>query len=263
MIDCHCHILPNIDDGSNSMEESIKMAKIAKDKGTKTIISTSHFYDTNMFVTGKKLEESLELFREKLEEHNIDLEILLGNEAYMSPELPKYIEERKVYTLNNSKYLLVELPLLEMPMYTFEVLYELKLMGIIPIMAHPERYTYVMDNPNLVYDFIDKGALIQLNGGSIRGRFGDETQRIANDLLNHNMVHIIGSDGHGYNSRRPVLDKSYSLVKEKLGKDYAEELFSINPKRVLENKNITIKDPIKIEEKTTFIKKISKLLKIG
>ncbi|MBF8984601.1 capsular biosynthesis protein [Lutibacter sp. B2] len=252
IIDCHCHIVPEVDDGAKDLEEAIKMAKIAYKDGIRTIINTSHFYDPTQFVTGNELKRKVEAFKEKLKEEKIEIEILHGNEAYISLELPMYIEEKKVFTLNNSKYLLMELPLQEMPMYINEVLYKIQLKGIVPIIAHPERYVKVIEDPTIVKDLIEQGALIQVNAGSIRGSFGQDIQKTAKTLIKHNMVHLIGSDAHSSRSRRPTLSKAFDLVSEIMDEDYAKKIFYHNPNAIIHNEEIEIPQPIKIEKNKNF-----------
>lgn len=249
MVDIHCHIAPNVDDGAKDMEEAIKMAKMAYQNGTKKIINTSHFYDTTQFVTGEKLKEQIEKLNKRLKEEDIDIEIMTGNEAYISPELPKLLDESKVFTLTGSKYLLMELPMQEIPIYTESIIYDLRLRGIIPIIAHPERYAEVIKNPKVVYDLIGQGVLMQVNGGSFRGRFGEDSRQTAEILLKHNMIHFVGSDGHSSRSRRPVLKEAFERVVDLVGEEYAGKLFYENPKSVIENKDIEILQPLEIEEK--------------
>ncbi|QZY55325.1 tyrosine-protein phosphatase [Crassaminicella profunda] len=254
MIDIHCHILPGVDDGAKDLKESIEMARIAYKDGIRTIINTSHFYDTNDFVTGEQLKKKLINLQQKLKEENIDMEMLLGNEAYISPNLPELAERREVFTINHSRYLLLELPMQEIPMYTETVIYELRLKGFIPIIAHPERYAKVIEEPNIVCDFIGQGALIQVNSGSIRGRFGEAIQKTVYTLLRHNMVHLIGSDAHASKSRRPMLKKAFEKVSEITGQAYANQIFYEYPKAVIKDEDFEIQQPMEIQQR----KKLSK-----
>ena len=133
MIDLHCHILPGVDDGAKSMEEAIEMARIAQQDGIKKIAATPHYIEDGCYPSPEEIHRKVEELNHKLSEENIDIEILTGNEAYISPTLPELVQQKKVNTINDTQYLLIEFPMLDIPNYTEHVLYELKLMGITPI----------------------------------------------------------------------------------------------------------------------------------
>lgn len=258
MIDIHCHILPHVDDGPKSLEEALTMAGAAYDDGIRTIVSTSHFMEGD-YIKGQELTERLNSFNEALQKEKIDIRVLPGNEAYISPDLPQQVKENKVFTINNSRYLLVELPFREIPLYTDQVLYDLQLQGIVPIMAHPERYRPVMDNPNVLYNWISNGALAQLNAGSLTGKFGEQVQKTAQLLLRHHMIHFIGSDGHSARGRRPILSEALRELEE--GTHTKVELFHENAKKLIANEDIIVDKPMEYrKQKKHFFSSLLKSL---
>lgn len=246
MIDIHCHILPGVDDGAKDWDEALAMARIAKADGIRTIINTSHFIPEGNFKTGEQLKAICEAFQEELVKANINIEILLGNEAYITPDLVKKVIDKEVFTIHNSRYLLIEFPFQGIPLYTEDVLYELKLKGIIPIIAHPERSAKVMENPMLAYSLIQQGALVQLNAGSLLGKFGPKIQETSEVLLKHKMVHFLGSDGHSIRSRKPKLRQAFETAANLIGKSEAEKIVYYNAKIILADRELAIDEPIEI-----------------
>ena len=203
MIDIHCHILPEVDDGSRSLNESIEMAMIAKEQGITKIVNTSHYHPDFRYKKGEELLKELEDFNNVLKENMIDIEVVIGNEIYYTKDLIKEIDELDFYTLNNSRYILIELPPTNFPKDLCNIVYELKEKNYIPVFAHVERYREVQENPELIYEVINAGAIIQVNSHSILGKSGKELQKVCNTLLNRNMVHVVGTDAHSSKRRTP------------------------------------------------------------
>lgn len=257
MIDIHCHILPNIDDGAKDMVEAVEMARIAYKEGITKIVATPHYIEDGEYLS-EGIDEKVKKLNSILKEKEIDIEILAGNEVYITPNMVSLVENKNINTINNNKYLLIELPFFDMPNYTEEIIFELKLMGITPIIAHPERNKAISENPNMLVKYIDMGALCQINSGSITGKFGKETMETALDLIKHDMTHIVASDGHSMRGRKPSLKSAYEKIMGLYGEEKAKELFYVNTQKIIEGKEIDITLPKRIEKK----KGIKKLLDI-
>ena len=133
--------------------------------------------------------------------------------------------------------LLVEFNFEESPLYVFKVLQNIQKAGIVPVLAHPERYAFVQQEPYIVHDLIRAGIIIQINRGSILGKFGSQPKAAADYLLKHSMVHIVASDGHRSYSRAPILYDAYAEVEKHYGKEYADMLFKKNPQNILLDKD--------------------------
>lgn len=258
MIDIHCHILPGVDDGSKDLEESLEMAKIAHSEGIKKIVNTSHYHPSFEYETGEVVLEKLNSFNKLLKEKNIDLEVIMGNELYYTPDIIEELEHLDFNTMGNSKHILIEFPPLNVPQNLADIVYEIKLKGYTPILAHVERYARIEDNPNIIYDCIKEGALIQINASSIIGKNGKETKNLCTLLLDHSMVHLVGSDAHSATRRRPLMRESYDYVRSNYEKDYADDLFSRNSNCIIENKDLEIPNPEKYIEKKGFFTKLFK-----
>ena len=260
MIDIHCHILPEVDDGSRSLNESIEMAMIAKEQGITKIVNTSHYHPNFEYKKGEELLKELEDFNNVLKENMIDIEVVIGNEIYYTKDLIKEIDELDFYTLNNSRYILIELPPTNFPKDLCNIVYELKEKNYIPVFAHVERYREVQENPELIYEVINAGAIIQVNSHSILGKSGKELQKVCNTLLNRNMVHVVGTDAHSSKRRTPIFLDAYKYVSEKYSKEMADDLFIKNNNAIINNEALNLPKPYKEEQKKKgFLKKLFKL----
>ena len=257
MIDVHCHILPDVDDGSECMRESINMAMIAKEQGIDKIIATPHYHPEFKYLKGEELNKVCEEFKKQLKENNIDIEIYLGNELYFTYDLIEKISELDFYCLNKSKYILIEFPPTKCPLNLCNIVYELKQKGFIPVLAHVERYIKIHDDPEIIYDCIKTGAIIQINSSSLIGKQGKEIQRFCNLLIGRNMVHLVATDAHGSQRRRPMMKDAYQYIEKKYSKEIADNLFINNAQCILDNKEIIIEEPFeKSMEKVSFLKRI-------
>lgn len=257
MIDVHCHILPDVDDGSECMQESINMAMIAKEQGIDKIIATPHYHPEFKYLKGEELNKACEEFKKQLKENNIDIDIYLGNEIYFTYDLIEKISELDFYCLNNSKYILIEFPPTNFPLNLCNIVYELKQKGFIPVLAHVERYIKIHDDPEIIYDCIKTGAIIQINSSSLIGKQGKEIQRFCNLLIGRNMVHLVATDAHGSQRRRPMMKDAYQYIEKKYSKEIADNLFINNAQCILDNKEIIIEEPFeKSMEKVSFLKRI-------
>ena len=178
MIDFHTHILPNIDDGSRSIDETFNLIKEAKEVGFDGIILTSHYIENFYETDVPERDVWVKAISENLGAKGIDADLYLANEIYISENMMGLLEQQKASTINNSCYVLFELPMNEEPLNLYDVIYSLQENKLIPILAHPERYSFVQKEPELIYDLIEKGCLMQANYGSILGQYGVKAEYI-------------------------------------------------------------------------------------
>lgn len=214
MIDFHSHIIHGIDDGAKDIDMSLEMVKISESEGVEFICATPHFITEEFEITREKYIDKLDRLVLASKEENLKIKILSGLEIYMHPNLPKLYKEKKIWGINDSEYLLIELPMGQFPMYTEDVFYELMLLGAKPILAHPERNIKIMKNHDLIINLIKQGVLMQINAGSLLGDYGKEVKKTAEEFVKRNMVHILGSDGHNITSRKTRLKVAYEIVKD-------------------------------------------------
>ncbi len=238
MKDLHTHILYGIDDGSKSIEESIEILKKANARGVTDIVLTPHYIKDSIYQTNNK--EKAKLLKElqkNLKKENININLYLGNEVYIDEEIRPLLK-KDIATINNSKYILIELPLNRKCLILDEVLYQLSKEDLIPIIAHPERYlSYYKD-----YDFFDnliqKGCLFQANIASIYGFYGRKSKKMLKVMLKRNMIHFFGSDIHHKHSNIYEKDIEKDLFKIVKDKRKVEDLLINNTDKVLKNKTI-------------------------
>jgi len=253
MIDIHCHILPQIDDGAKTLEDSIFMVKKAIIDGIDTIIATPHSQD-GLFSPdiNDVINKTLELNNIN-KSHNLNINIIPGMEVHLCKNIFEKIKSKQVLTLNDSNYLLLELPGQHMPDFIFEEIFQLRLNGITPIIAHPERNMVIIKDWTLLYGFVEKGVLIQITSGSISGKFGHEIFKCSKKIIKNRLAHIIASDAHNSESRPPVLLEAFTIAKKILGSDKeAYEMVYERPKKIINNKTIEIPDPFKKRKKNFF-----------
>jgi len=214
MIDFHSHIIHGIDDGAKNLDISLEMLKISESEGVEYICATPHFISEEFEITRESYVEKLNKLVLASREENLKIKILSGLEIYMHPNLPKLYKEKKIWGINDTEYLIVELPMGQFPIYTEDVFYELMLLGAKPILAHPERNIKIMKNHDLIVNLIKQGVLMQINSGSLFGDYGKEVKKTAQQFVKMNMVHILGSDGHNISSRKTKLKAAYEIVED-------------------------------------------------
>jgi len=247
MIDLHAHILPNIDDGSRSIEETLQLVKEAQKVGFEAIISTSHYMEGYYETAVLEREVWINVIYQKLQEENIKMGLYLGNEIYLTENIITLLEEQKASTINDTSYILFEMPLNIEPLNVYNIVYEMLQNKLTPILAHPERYTFIQEEPQIVTELIEKGVLMQCNYASSIGYYGKKAQIIMKKLLQNNMVHFLGSDVHRAGTIYPQMPQILEKIKQIIGKEKLEKLTTINPKILLKNKRIEIEEPNKIE----------------
>lgn len=236
MIDIHSHILFDTDDGSKNLDMTLDMLKNAVQDGTKKIVATPHYCINYAEVPFGEIIKRVENLRQIIKENHIDLELFCGQEVYMSKYIVEQYEENKIGTINDTKYMLVELPLREFESDTLDMIYELQLKGIKIILAHPERYIPVINKPCVINDYVKEGLLFQMNAGSICGQFGKKVEKTAETLLKNNIYSFIGSDAHDNIKRTTGLSKAIKIIDKK--KYINTKLFFENAENMLKDKEI-------------------------
>ena len=236
MIDIHSHILPQIDDGAEIIDTTLEMLKNAVKDGVKKIVATPHYcigYGTTIITDVKDYVNKLNcLLREK----ELKIQIYSGQEVYLNEHTIEDYLEGNIGTINDSKYMLTECSINEFNDDIFDIIYELKIRGIIPIIAHPERYVPIIENVLYINKFIESGCLFQMNSGSIEGLFGKKVKLVAELFLNNGIYNFIGSDAHNNINRTTGLSKAINISNSINIK--SEKVFMEGASKLLENKDI-------------------------
>ena len=240
MIDIHLHILPEVDDGARTMEESIEMAQIALESGVNRVIATSHCnhpFRSRRYST-EQLAKRMASFRKELEKHGIPLKVYEGMEIYVDDNTDDLIREGKLFGLNHGKYYLLEFPFDAKPSWIDERLDEIASPEVIPLIAHVERYECAQKNPQLIYRWLQGGCEIQVNQGSIFGQFGRAAQKTAVTALENGLITCIASDAHDTGERSPWMKDIADYIKKYYNYKIASLLLNEYPERILNSRPI-------------------------
>ena len=235
MIDFHSHIIPAIDDGARDMQDTMMMLEEASSAGFDGVISTSHYMENYYECNEKNRKELLEQVQKNVN----GIELCLGNEIYITNNIIELLQNGQASSINGTKYVLFEFPLITTrPMNDKEVIYRLVENGYIPIIAHPERYPFIQENPDYLFELEEMGALFQANYGSIIGMYGLKAKKTLKILLKNNLISFFGSDVHRPEQVYNKMPKIIKKLKKIISNEEIEEFTEINPEKVLKNENI-------------------------
>lgn len=252
VIDLHCHILPGVDDGAQIITDSIAMAKAAVAEGIHTIVATPHHQNGRYVNERTDILHQVKQLNGLLNENDINLTVLPGQEVRLYGDLLTDYEAKKIVTLNEtSTYILIEFSSNHVPRYAEQMLYELRVKGLIPIIVHPERNAELIEHPDKLYNFVSKGALTQVTAGSLIGNFGKKIKKFSLQLIEHNLTHMIASDAHNITTRGFHLQAGYDVIEEEFGTSILMD-FKENPYLLISGKNVYKEDPEQIHRKKLF-----------
>lgn len=253
MIDTHSHVLPGLDDGAGSLDASIAMAKRAWADGVRTIVATPHMREGDFLNERPKVMEAVEAFREALLASRIPLEILPGAEVYIAPRLVERIQTGKILTFNDrGAYILLECPYRNRPMRLEEAIFELKVAGITPVLAHPERIKFFQEELGRYEECLRLGALGQLTSSSLLGHFGGKVAALSEQMVRRGMVHVLASDSHDDEYRPPVLSAARARWAELAGEDSARSATLDVPRALIEGLPFEVEPPLPEEAPRRF-----------
>jgi len=237
--DIHCHLLPDVDDGVKTWEESLAALKIARDEGVTSLCVTPHIWPEKYPNTPEALALVFNEWRADVAAEGLGIDVHLGSEVYYMGNLAENWARGRYRTLGVSgRYLLVELPLLLMPAGVAHGFYELRLKGVEPILAHPERYPYVARDVGKLEVFAHAGVAFQLTTHSVAGIFGGSAQKASFDLLERGWVACIASDAHSPTNRAPMFREAVRVLSNRYGHAAARSLCVDNPRRILAGEDV-------------------------
>lgn len=243
MIDLHCHILPRLDDGPERAAESAEMLRLAASDGITDIVATPHFFDGLHNVCPDRRDAYLEKFNSFLHKYGLKLRLHPGAEVRLVPGLSQLLDAPRRLTLNGSRYLLLELPLM-MPPFLEKELYELQLKGISPILAHPERHAHIQHNPDVLLPLVSSGLLTQVTAQSLLGDFGEKCRICVETLVRNRTAHIVATDAHSARSRPPLLAAARLRLEQIVGSVEATAMVEIRPKAILQDQVMHVPSPL-------------------
>lgn len=239
MIDLHSHILPGLDDGARDMQEALKMAAMAVESGVSAMAVTPHCVHGD----ARKVFEGWKLLQRQLYREEIPLKLYIGMEIFGTTETAELLRNEQLLTLNGSRY-----PLIEFGFYTdgeeeTEILENVIQAGYRPVVAHPERYEYVQRDPELINLWHKMGCLLQINRGSLLGRFGSTAREMALALVDRGFAALVASDAHSAQMRTPWMADARQLLREEFPAGASRCLLHDNPRKILNDEDIPVVEP--------------------
>jgi len=252
MIDIHCHILPGVDDGPSSVAESLAMAKQAIADGIHTIVATPHTLNEVYTNPASEVDNHVARLREIFSKDRLELDLCPGSDAFICVRMAERVLAGEIATINNSgRYVLVEFPVQVIPSGSKDELFHLKLKGITPVITHPERNSAFLHQPEILYDLVAMGCLLQITAMSITGGFGKEPMVFAHRLLDLRLAHVIATDAHSPEGRPPILSPALEAAAHVMGSmREAEEMVTIRPRAILDGNPVDTPEPKHPHKKT-------------
>jgi protein-tyrosine phosphatase len=242
MIDIHAHILPGLDDGPKTWEQSLQMAQMAADDGIRIMVATPHLFkqkslNLEQFNPKEVILQHVAELRQRLSEEKIPLEIIPGCDFPLGFESLHLLEDGRALTINDAnRYLLLELPGTSLPPATEEICFQLQSKGITPIITHPERHLIFQEMPYKLKRLLDLGCLAQLTGNSLTGWFGRAVKRISQKLVKAGYIHLLATDAHDPIRRPPLLSQAVTELSRLVGENRARAMVRDLPEKIIMGK---------------------------
>jgi protein-tyrosine phosphatase len=230
MIDIHCHPLPRVDDGAETFEVAVEMCKIAAEDGITHLVATPHFNYQYAFEAERNQNKRAELQAAIGEVPKL----LLGCDFHISYDnIQRLSTDVKQFTINETQYLLIELDDHFVAQQFDQVLYNLQVAQVVPILTHPERNPVFRRRPELLAKWVARDCLVQVTAQSYLGGFGEQPRRLAERWMQQNLIHFFASDGHDEHHRPPLLSPCYRKLSKEHGEETASRLLVKNPEAVI------------------------------
>ncbi len=231
-VDIHCHLLPCLDDGAESVDEAMAMAEMAVADGLTTIVATPHQLGNHPENTAERIRRAVSEFQRRLDAGGVPLRVLPGADVRIDADLVGKIRSDTVMTLaDRGRHVLLELPH-DVYVPLDRMLADLSSTGLVGILSHPERNRGLLNEPRLVRPLVERGCLLQVTAGSLTGAFGGHVKRFAESLVRQGLVHFVSTDAHGTKVRRPVLSAAFDEVARLAGEKAATDLCCRHPAAV-------------------------------
>ena len=237
-VDIHCHILPGVDDGSQTPEETKAMLQKAWDEGIQIMVATPHYHKQRGKNDIELIKKQVLLTRKLAKEVHPKMQICLGMEIYYGEDVPELLKEGRVVSIRKSRYILVEFSPGDEFQYILNAVRKLQMSGHTVIIAHIERYNCLRKDISNVEYLREMGAYLQVNTGSITGSYGRSVKKFLREVLKAHLVQLVGTDAHGSERRTPKMQEAYKEVVKRCGEEYADQIFGQNAKKVLRNEEI-------------------------
>lgn len=251
MIDIHNHLLVGMDDGPESIEETIDLLSQAKEQGITGIVVTPHHLHPKYNNIFSDVDNAIKDLTSNQQIKDFNIQLYPGQEVRITDKVLEDIDQHQIQGINYSKYLLIELPSNAVPHYTKNLLYEIQTKGFIPIIAHPERNNAIVQDINLLYELISNGALSQITASSLTGELGKNIQKLSIQMIEHNLIHFVASDAHHPKNRPFGLGELFNTPKLKKMEPNIKGLLN-NNEAMIQNKDVVKGRPIEFKKSKIF-----------
>jgi protein-tyrosine phosphatase len=235
MIDLHCHILPGIDDGAVDLGVSLDMARASVADGVSVLACTPHILPGLYHNEGPHIVSAIQQLQDTLEKNDIPLRLVAGADVHMVPDLVSGLRSGRLLSLAGSRYVLIEPPLYTAPPQLESFFFSMLVEGFVPVLTHPERLKWLAHRYDSIRQLARAGVWMQITSGSLAGAFGRNAQYWAHRMLDEGCVHVLATDAHDTQGRRPDLRRGRDLAAARVGIVEAEHLVLTRPKGVVEN----------------------------
>lgn len=246
LVDLHCHILPGIDDGPVTIEDSLKMGRMASADGIERIVTGTHIFNGVHGADKRSILRNLRETSSRFKEEGIEVELLPGAEIHLVPEILEALDKGELPTICEAgKYILLELPQMVVPSEAEELIFSLRLKGVVPIITHPERNAELISSPERTAKLVKVGSVLQVTASSLRGEFGWGTRRVAERMLKNRLAHLVATDAHDPVYRPPRLSDIQKVLASLVGKSDGERVLFDHPTRILRGEPLDLSEPRK------------------
>lgn len=231
--DIHCHIIPAVDDGAQSMEQAQEMICIAHESGTRNIIATPHYGTSRAKASKGTIAVNYLELQEWVKVNYPDMKLYLGQELSYKHGLEEQLNRGAAFTLAGSRYALVEFQPEDEFSRIRDGLQAVQMAGYWPVLAHAERCNRLAANVDYIEELVHMGVYIQVNARSITGDNGWQCKSCTKKLLKRELIHFVASDGHETKKRTPTMHKAIGQIEKRYGKQYAARLAITNPGKII------------------------------
>lgn len=252
MVDLHCHLLPGIDDGSKSMEISLRLAREATENGVTHALLTPHHMNGRYVNHKQDVIQRTKEFQKQINAHNIPLTVFPGQEVRINGQLLEALDKDDILFADTAgKYMMLEFPDDDVPHYTNQMIFDLQQRGIIPVIVHPERNTKIMADPDLIYQLLQKGCLSQITASSYVGTFGKKVEKFSYQLIEAGQGYVFASDAHDLPGRRYEMRQAFEKMQREFGQELVDQYLQ-NACSIINGKNIQINEIRMLKKKKMF-----------
>lgn len=249
VVDLHCHLLPGVDDGSKSMEISLRLAREATENGVTHALLTPHHMNGHYVNHKQDVIRRTKEFQKQINAHNIPLTVFPGQEVRINGHLLDALDKDDIlFADTGNRYLMLEFPDDDVPHYTNQMIFDLQQRGIIPVIVHPERNTKIMEEPDLIYQLVQKGCLSQITASSYVGTFGKRVESFSRQLIDAGQGYVFASDAHDLPGRKYDMRQAFEKLRHEFGQELVDQ-YQHNARSIINGENVPLNDLQMIRKK--------------